>query len=162
MVLDEPLKFGDGHEIVRFIRSETPAVPVDDADVPLTWALTVPTHKDQYILMHNLNRNQYELPGGAIETGEAPIEAARREVLEETCQRVQGLQFQGLMKVVLQPAGTLEYGAIYTGQVKHLMPFTINDESDQIALWKPGVELDDRVSLLVKAVLQLLEMEDAP
>lgn len=44
---------------------------------------------DQKILLnklyrHNLKRDVYELPAGIVENNEAPLDAARRELLEET------------------------------------------------------------------------------
>lgn len=39
---------------------------------------------------------EWQLPGGWIRVGEAPREAARREVLEETGLRLQGLKYIGV------------------------------------------------------------------
>ena len=157
MYLEKPLPFAS-HEIIRWLRMDEPIVPADDADVRLTWVITLLQFEGQQVLMHNFNRKQYEVPSGGIEPGETPADAARREVWEETCQKVENLKFEGLIKVRLNPDGTLEYAAVFTGETHEILPFTVNNESDRIALWKPGVELDDLIGGLLPALLTLLEM----
>ena len=54
------------------------------ADDQLTFAVSVATMDGQYLFCRHSERTTWECPGGHIEAGEAPLEAARRELYEET------------------------------------------------------------------------------
>jgi len=47
------------------------------------------------LLLHRIKRDWYELPGGKIENGETPEQAAVRELKEELCCDVQIIQHLG-------------------------------------------------------------------
>lgn len=59
--------------------------------------------------------NQWGLPGGKIDPGETPIQAAVREVKEETTLKVMGLQLGDL--TLTEPV-TVYYTRQYTGAVE--------------------------------------------
>lgn len=140
-------RFSYGDELINFIACDEPIVP-DGDDTPLTWAIVVVVKDDQFLLMHNYNRNQWESPGGGMERGETVEQTAIRESLEETSQHAIELQCIGIFKLWLKNTNRSVYGALYTATFDQLQPFKFNNESDRITLWTYDTPLDDNMSEL--------------
>ncbi len=149
-------RLASGSEVLSFIPCATPTAPEGETDAPIAFAVVVIHKEGRILLMHNIQRNQWEIPGGGREAGEHPDDTARREVEEETCQRVETLHCQGLFKCRMQPDSRLEYGALYTGTIGDLLPFFVNNESDRITLWQPDSPLDDRFGDFSQIILKVL------
>ena len=150
------VEFSSGMKVMRFLPCDEPLQPTDDLDTPITWSTVIATHQGRYVLMYNINRQQWENPGGGREAGESCYEAAIRETLEETSQMVTNLRCQGVFKMWLRHTNRCEYGALYTGTVEELRPFIMNNESDRICLWSPNEPLDEPISELTVFLLGLL------
>jgi 8-oxo-dGTP diphosphatase len=99
-------------------------------------------HDGKILLVHNVYKQQWELPGGIIEAGESAGEAALRELFEESCQRPLEMWFRGLICYAKGPQAEAEYGVLYCGRPSQLFPFKPNHEVDQIYWWTPGEPLD--------------------
>ena len=110
-------------------------IPSTYTGIPLTHALIIVHHKGMHLLIYNRWRQQWEVPGGIIETGESPHECIVRELFEETGQKLDNLTFRGWMKFQLQPDQRLEIGALYSGILRHIAPFEANAEADRITFW---------------------------
>jgi 8-oxo-dGTP diphosphatase len=106
------------------------------ADLPL--ALVVAISGDQCLLVFNRWRQEWELPGGMLEPGESPAQAARREYVEETGQPLPELSFYGLALFRLAPDDRLEYAAIYLARIGAIEPFAPTEEIGAIRLWEPS------------------------
>ena len=50
----------------------------------LRFAVIVCRHKEKWVYCQHRQRESFEIPGGHIEPGESPEQAARRELYEET------------------------------------------------------------------------------
>lgn len=77
-VHEQRVRLGNGHEIPEFHKVVMPS-----------WAAVLcVTDTDQVVLVrqyrHGISEESVELPAGVIEPEESPLEAAKRELLEET------------------------------------------------------------------------------
>lgn len=144
-----------GNELLRF----APGVESDlehlDPGIALPLSLVV-AHKDVgTLLVFNRWRQEWELPGGMIDAGESPREAAVREFVEETAQPAPELDFAGVATFRLLPDHRLEYAAVYGAEIVHAAsPFEANAEIEDIRWWDgaalPGIaELDAEIGRLV-------------
>ena len=120
------------------------------ADAPLTAALVALWHDGRLLLGFNRYRQCWELPGGMIDPGETPRQAAVRELHEETGVHLEALTFVGFARFRLGPEQHSEYAALYTseaapGDDDH---FTPNDEITAICWWDGTRPLPDRLNLL--------------
>ncbi|MEC0243644.1 NUDIX domain-containing protein [Paenibacillus dokdonensis] len=108
---------------------------VDNTDFnPITHAFVVAKSKDGFLLLYNNWKNNWELAGGMIEAGETLRECAIREMLEETNQIPERIEFKGLMKFTLKN-GRVEYGGLFSADIELERPFLNNDEATKIIFW---------------------------
>lgn len=71
------------------------------ADDRLTFAVVITRMNGQWVFCRHKQRDTWECPGGHIEPGETPVEAAHRELYEET-----GAQDARLEPVCIYSVGT--------------------------------------------------------
>ncbi|TLS36138.1 NUDIX hydrolase [Pseudalkalibacillus caeni] len=107
---------------------------------PLAGSFTVMEKESKFLLCYNTYRKQWELPAGKREENETPRECAVRELYEETGQRPAELDFLGLMKLE-KSDGEIKYNPVYYGQLAKLLPFSENEETDQIMLWDLSADI---------------------
>jgi 8-oxo-dGTP pyrophosphatase MutT (NUDIX family) len=110
-------------------------------DAPVGYALLAVRHEGRLLMVYERDRECWELPGGGIEEGESPREAAVRELREETCQVADpaALRFVGFSRTALGRKQRVQYGATFTGELTHVLPFVANSEISAIH-WRAGDE----------------------
>ncbi len=120
-----------GNALTAFL----PVVRAPD-DVPMPAALAVIRHGPYLLLVLNRFRQLWELPGGRIEPDETPLQAAVRELHEESGLHIPALTLAGYARFRLVTPLRDEYAAIYTGHVttRH-DDFTPTEEIDAIRWW---------------------------
>ncbi|MEU6256229.1 NUDIX hydrolase [Streptomyces sp. NPDC047043] len=110
-------------------------------------ALTALWHRDEVAVVYDRFRGQWELPGGMLEAGESPRQAAVRELAEESGQ-VPGdpLQFVGYAEFLLGSAQRAECGALFTGRALRRRDFEADGEIEAMRWWDLSAPLPGRVS----------------
>ncbi|MBR8129443.1 NUDIX hydrolase [Burkholderia ambifaria] len=77
--------------------------PPESSAVPIKERATIVCYRDEQVLLVARATSRWALPGGTIKRGETPLEAAHRELQEETGitgqDLVYSMQFTGLAKV---------------------------------------------------------------
>lgn len=137
-----------GDSLLAFHPGDVLDIPETERAIPLPLALVAAWHQGKTLFIFNQWRNVWELPGGMIEQGETPHEAAARELKEESGQSVANLRYAGWMKFRLKPDDRLELGVLYVGELDTIQPFEANAESAKIMLWDMASPIDGDVSAI--------------
>lgn len=127
---------------------------------PLTGALAVVTGPEGVLLVHDVWRGNWEIPGGGIDDDETSEEAARREVLEESGQKLAGLRLIAKATFRLAPDRRLEQADVYKGEVEQVLPFVANHETDAMCWWDGASSMQDLSPVdaeLIRRVLRIVE-----
>ena len=133
-------------------------IPVLEAELlrlePLTHAVVVARNAGNILLVFDRFKAHWELPGGAIDSGETPRACAVRELREESGLRCEAedLRFAGAIKVRSQ-RGRVEYGGLYTVEIERIDPFEANEEISEIRWWD-GSQAVESLSVIDKALAQ--------
>ncbi|WP_165986100.1 NUDIX hydrolase [Streptomyces sp. YIM 98790] len=135
-----PLATGPrGMQLLDFLR-----LPEDSAFTapvftrfPVTYVLVVlRDRRGRLLLVHERGRACWELPGGGIEPGESPREAAVRELREEAGHDIAAgaLRFEGFARTRLPERRTL-HGAVFTGDAEESAGFVPTEEIAAVHWW---------------------------
>jgi 8-oxo-dGTP pyrophosphatase MutT (NUDIX family) len=126
----------------------------------LTYVLVALWQRDLVLMVRERVRDCWELPGGGIDPGETPRQAAVRELREESGQQLPAadLRFEGFARTAL-PNRQTRYGALYTAEAAEpqAVTFTANDEIAAVHWWNrteplPGGRLQTVDSYLIDLI----------
>lgn len=135
-----PVEQDDGCALLAFEPIDEPrlaGLARTDPAVPLTASLVVLWCDGKCLMVFNRFRQAWELPGGMLDPGETPRQAAFRELAEESAQHPETLDLAGVALSRVAPDMRLEHLAIYTGRIDSPAPFTPNAEMSQAMWWNP-------------------------
>lgn len=123
-----------GNALLAFLPAARAEGVPDDAPMPV--ALVAVWCARHVLLVFNRFRHEWELPGGRIDPGETPRQAAVRELREESGLRLPTLTLAGYARFWLTTPPRTEYAAIYTARVtgRHA-DFAPNEEISAICWW---------------------------
>lgn len=120
---------------------------------PLALVVLAEGSSDEVLFGLNRWRQEYELPGGIVEHGESFLEAARRELDEETGIRVDDLDLVGYARFTLTGPSREELGAVYFARIAGQQA----QESEELRafVWRrPRSASDLAVSVLDDAIAE--------
>ena len=113
------------------------------------WVNVIAITKDGQVVLerqyrHGLGKTCYELPCGVIEAGETPLEAAKRELLEETGYASE--EWRHLLTVPAQPTIADNYAYIFEARNCHPVSSQHLDETEFLnAVVLTREELESRI-----------------
>lgn len=141
-----------GGSLVSLVRLEGASLEDLDGSSPLARSIVVVQWGQQVLLGFNVNRQHWELPGGAVEPGESAHEAAIRELAEETGIRVDRVALVALAEFMFESEATIHLAAVFTVVLGSAPDLVENDELNSFMWWDPTAELWDGLCLLDAAV----------
>jgi len=84
----------------------------------LTYSVITARFNDKWVLVRHRDRTTLEIPGGHIEDNETPLEAASRELMEETGAIEFTIECVATYSVTIN--GNIDYGRLYFAEVKEM------------------------------------------
>ena len=137
-----------GGSLVSLVRLESAALQDLDGSPPLVRSLVVVEWGRHVLLGLHVSRQQWELPGGAVEPGESPHDAALRELAEETGIRVERVSLVARAEFMFGGEATRHLAAVFTVVLSYAPDLVENDELQSFIWWDPSSELWDGLSPL--------------
>lgn len=107
--------------------------PVSAAEINLKYAVIAARYRDKWVFCRHRDRATWEIPGGHIELGETPEEAARRELYEETGAAEFDIHCVSLYGV--ERGGVITYGMLCYAEIKILAALPEGSEMAEIELF---------------------------
>ncbi|HEY32680.1 MAG TPA: NUDIX hydrolase [Dehalococcoidia bacterium] len=131
---------------------------------PLLITFMAIRHENNFLLVHHRERQTWELPGGHIEGAESARDCAVRELLEETGQRAEHLDFRAVLKYHAPPDNRIYlgihhgiyYGTLFSGELPSPVPFRENEEISQITFWDGETDIG-YIDEIDKKVIRLIQ-----
>ena len=103
------------------------------------FALALTHCRGGVLLVLSRYRKAWELPGGWIDAGETPRQAAERELLEESGCTARNMRWLGVVEV---NDGRPHFGAVFACETEQVPEGFENAETAGIAIWRRGDSLD--------------------
>jgi 8-oxo-dGTP diphosphatase len=102
---------------------------------PPRFAVMLARARDGVVLVLSCYRKVWELPGGLIDPGESPRQAAERELTEESGCHARHSRWLGVVEV---NAGSTHFGAVFQCEVDEVPGHFANAETAALGRWRRG------------------------
>ena len=98
---------------------------------PLTQAYAICYNDNgEALILDQKGNGTWTLPGGTVESGEAPVETLKREVMEEADITITDIKLLGVQKV--KSDKPTHYETRYVAKIKELLPQTIDPAKGRV------------------------------
>lgn len=144
--VDLPVFDARGGSLASLVILDGAGLHSADGGFPLARSLVVVVSKDRVLMGFNVRRRQWELPGGALEPGESPHDAAVRELAEETGIRADELNLVARAEFVFGSESTRHWAAVFNAGFGAPPATGPNDEMDDFRWWNVGADLWEGLS----------------
>lgn len=134
-VPSQELQPRNGVKLARFVTFHDIEESERSTPGELRFAIMLARAPGGVVLVFNSYRKVWELPGGLIDPGESPAEAAARELREEAGCAAEGVQWRGILEV---NDGQTHFGAVLECRVGSVSADFRSEETGGIALWRRG------------------------
>jgi len=121
--------------LAKFIAFHEMAEPLLSRGRELKFALMLARAPQGVVLVFNLWRKVWELPGGLIDPGENPRRSAERELWEEAGCLAQKTRCLGVVEI---NDGHTHFGAVFGCEVRQADPAYTSEETGGLGFWLPG------------------------
>jgi 8-oxo-dGTP diphosphatase len=122
-----------GVKLARFVTFHDVGESERSSVGELRFAIMLARSANGVVLVLNRFRKVWELPGGLIDPGELPAEAAARELREEAGCIAEDVAWCGIIEV---QDGRTHLGAVYQCRVGSVPDGFISEETGGVALWR--------------------------
>ena len=135
-----PITFDKNLNLIgEVVMGEVRLIKTDYRQLPLHYAVIVGKYEGKWVLCQHKKRSTWEVPGGHIEEGETPEEAARRELYEESGAQEFQLYPIGAygVKQKREASGLVEedFGMLYLAKIFSFQPLPQNFEMKRVELF---------------------------
>jgi 8-oxo-dGTP diphosphatase len=143
-----PVFDANGGSLLSF--TYLPGASAEDLDgtSSLACSLVVVEWARQVLLGFNVNRQQWELPGGSVEAGELAGETALRELAEETGIHADRASLVASAEFTFGGDATTYLAAVFTILLESDPDLAASDELTSFLWWDPSNEAWDSLSPL--------------
>jgi 8-oxo-dGTP diphosphatase len=145
---DLPLNDQSGNALVSFDSAAEAGTGNLDAAVPMPASLIVVVCAGRVLMVLDAWRGQWELPGGMREGDETAVQAAARELAEETGIAAADLEPAAVAEFVLTAPARREYAAIFLLVLPAVPHLAGDDEILDFRWWDPRSPVPEDMSPL--------------
>jgi 8-oxo-dGTP diphosphatase len=149
-----PMFDARGGSLVSFVGLERTVRADLDESSRFACSLVVVKWGQQVLLGFNVDRRQWELPGGAVEAGESAHDAALRELVEETGISAEEATPVARAEFMFDSKATVYIAAVFAVILVNAPELIESDELSEFKWWDPASELCDGLSPLDAEVVR--------
>ena len=146
--------------LVSLVRPDNVSTKRSNGAGAAVCSLIVVMCADRVLFGYNVERSQWELPGGSLDPGESSSEAALRELAEETGIQADAATLVALAEFRFMGSANIYRADIFTLELVEHPDLVESDELNEFRWWDPDVQLWDGMSALDAGVVRRIQSQE--